>query len=114
MASGRRLRSARASRMQRSSCARAITVEEARFRVDYPNSVPRRIKIIALDGPAERAVRRLAQKDWNSATFITTTGEVNLPDQIAAADLVVTVSTAGENSDDAAIVADACSLHRVM
>jgi len=105
-----------------SECARAATAEEARFRVDYPNSAPRRIKIIALDRPAEGVVRRLAQKKWNCATFMTTTSEetsrsvrdwlstlageaVNLLEQISAADLVVTVSTAGESADDAAVIA---------
>jgi hypothetical protein len=114
-----------------SECARAATAEEARFRVDYPNSAPRRIKIIALDRPAERLVRRLAQESWNSATFMTTAaagtshsvrdwlsnlaGEAkNLLDQISSADLVVTVSTAGESADDAAVIADACDVHRVM
>jgi hypothetical protein len=114
-----------------SECARAATAEEARFRVDYPNSAPRRIKIIALDRAAERVVRRLAQKKWNCATFMTTAGEgtsrsvrdwlstlageaVNLLDQISAADLVVTVSTAGESAEDAAIVADACDVHNIM
>ena len=114
-----------------SECARAATVEEARFRVGYPNSVPRRIKIIALDKPAGSVVRRLAQQDWNSATFMTTTAQgtsrpvrdwlsdlageaVNLLDQIGAADLVVTVSTAGENADDVGVIADACGVHNVM
>ena len=55
-----------------SESARAASAEEARFRVAYPNSVPRRIKVIALDRPAERVVRRLAQGGWHSATFLTT------------------------------------------
>ena len=113
-----------------SECARAATAEEARFRVGYPNSVPRRIKIIALDQPAGRVARRLAQQDWNSATFMTTAqgtsrsvrdwlsdlaGEaVNLLDQIGAADLVVTISTAGENADDVSVIAEACAIHNVM
>jgi hypothetical protein len=113
-----------------SECARAASAEEARFRVDYPNSAPRRIKIIALDSHAERLVRRLAQKNWNCATFMTTATEgtsrsvrdwlsnlageaVNLLDQIGAADLVVTVSTAGRSADDAAIIAEACGIHKV-
>ena len=113
-----------------SECARAATAEEARFRVGYPNSAPRRIKIIALDGPAGRVVRRLAQQDWNAATFMTAAAEgtgrsvrdwlsnlageaVNLLDQIGAADLVVTVSTAGENADDVSVIADACGIHNV-
>ena len=113
-----------------SECARAATVEEARFRVGYPNSVPRRIKVIALDRPAGSVVRRLAQQDWNSATFMTTgqgssravhdwlsdlAGEaVNLLDQIGGADLVVTVSTAGESADDVGVIAEACAVHNVM
>ena len=113
-----------------SECARATTVAEARFRVDYPNSAPRRLKISALDQPAERVVRRLAAGEWNSATFMTTVkdgasttkdwlaglaGEaLSLLDQVSAADHVVTVSTAGENAGDAAIIAEACNARRIM
>jgi hypothetical protein len=50
-------------------------------------------------------------RDWLS----TLAGEaVNLLDQIGSADLVVTVSTAGESADDAAIIADACDIQKVM
>ena len=112
-----------------SECARATTAQEARFRVDYPNSTPRRIKVVALDEPADRLVRRLAQQSWNSATFLTTASKAhsvrdwlsdlageaaNLLDQMSAADLVVTVSTAGENSEDCAVIAEACGVHGVM
>jgi len=113
-----------------SESARATTPEEALFRVDYPNSTPRRIKIIALDKPAERVVRRLAAAEWNSATFMTAVKSgastrkdwladlagraLNLLDQVAAADHVVTVSMAGENAEDAAIIAEACNARRIM
>src|SRR5882757_4289642 len=97
-----------------SECARATLPEETRFRVDYPNAAPRRVKIIALDKPSDAVVRRLATKPWNAATFMTRAsaqrsrgfgdwlktlgGEaVNLLDQVGAADLVATVSTAGED-----------------
>lgn len=113
-----------------SECARMATPEEARFRVGYPNSTPRRIKIIALDETAERAVRNLARGSWNSASFMTTanrakshaigdwlsdfSGEpLNLLDQVNAADLVVTVSTAGESAADAAVIAEACAVHGI-
>ena len=112
-----------------SECARATTAEEARFRVDYPNSAPRRIKIIALDQSAEGVVRRLAGGEWNSATFMTAVkgsapaakdwladlagDALNLFDQISTADHVVTVSTAGENAD-AAIIAEVCNARRIM
>lgn len=113
-----------------SECARATTAEEARFRVDYPNSAPRRIKIIALDKPAERVVRRLANGKWKSATFMTAVkndesvdidwlsdlaGEaLSLLDQMSAADHVVTVSTAGESAEGAAIIAEVCTARRIM
>ena len=44
---------------------------EARFRIDAPNSQPRNVKVIALDGPSEHVVKRLAQSQWNRATFLT-------------------------------------------
>jgi hypothetical protein len=113
-----------------SECARMTTVEEARFRVGYPNSMPRQIKIIALDTEAERAIRQLARNPWNAATFMTTAGErrshvgewlsdlagetLNLLDQVSAADLVVTVSTAGQSAEDAAVIAEACQVHGIM
>jgi hypothetical protein len=106
------------------------TPEEARYRVGYPNSMPRRIKIVALDEAAERAVRILARGSWNSASFMTTAngekshaigdwlsdlsgGPLNLLDQVNAADLVVTVSTAGESAADATVIADACAVHGI-
>ena len=113
-----------------SECARATSAEEARFRVDYPNSAPRRIEIIALDKLAEGVVRRLAGGEWNSATFMTAVKDgasadtdwlsdlagqaLSLLDQMSAADHVVTVSTAGESAEGAAIIADVCNAHRVM
>jgi hypothetical protein len=114
-----------------SECARATSVEEARFRVGYPNSAPRRIKIIALDTSADRVVRRLARGTWNAATFLTLVkadtshavadwlhdlaGEtLNLLDQVGTADAVVTVSTAGESAEDVAIIAEVCQARRVM
>ena len=111
-----------------SQSARATTAEEARYRVDYPNSAPRRIKIIALDQPAEAVVRRLARGAWNAASFMTMVrgqaapdwlgslaGEaLNLLEQVSGADAVVTVSTAGESADDVAIIAEVCHARRIM
>ena len=114
-----------------SECARATTAEEARFRVAYPNSVPRKIKIIALDKSAERVVRRLARCEWNAATFLTMVRKdqsptvadwlrdlagatLSLLDQVSTADAVVTVSTAGESAEDAAIIAEVCHARRIM
>lgn len=109
-----------------SESARATTREEQRYRIDAPNAQPRAIKVIALDTPSEHVLRRLAEGSWENATFLCTpsssapvqpvggwlaglAGEtMNLIDQIATADVIVTLSTAGENSEMAGIVAEAC------
>ena len=42
---------------------------ESRFRIDYPNSQPRVIKVVALDEESERVVKRVAQQSWRRADF---------------------------------------------
>src|SRR5687768_11450344 len=55
-----------------SESARMSTAREAAFRVDYPNSKPRVIKVIALDELAAEVVGDTArQQDWQNATFFT-------------------------------------------
>jgi hypothetical protein len=120
-----------------SESARMSSAAEARFRIQAPNSKPRAVKVIALDTPSERIVKRLATENWNSATFFTASafagtpsGEArfsvggwlsdlagrtkNLVDEVATADLVVMVATAGENAQAASLIGEACSLKRVM
>lgn len=115
--------------------ARMSSAAEARYRIDAPNSLARAIKVIALDGPSEHVVKRLAQTRWNGATFFTATafggtprkGESlagwlsdlagrtkNLIDEVNTADQVVMVATAGENVPVASLIGEACSLKRVM
>jgi hypothetical protein len=109
-----------------SSSARATTAAESRFRINAPNSRPRAVKVIALDAPSERVLHKLAQGNWQNATFLRAPGErvpsqpvggwlaslagetTNLLEEIAAADIVVTLSNAGENSEMAGVVAEAC------
>jgi hypothetical protein len=113
------------------------SAEEAKFRIDRPNSQARAIKVIALDAPSERVVKDLAQSPWQRASFLTATafsgapkkGErfsmngwlndlagrtKNLVDEVNSADLVVMVATAGENAAAAAIIGEACSIKHVM
>jgi hypothetical protein len=119
-----------------SESARMSSAAEARFRIDAPNSKRRAIKIIALDAPAERLVKRLAQAKWNQASFFTASAFAGAPakgesfsmtgwlsdvagrtkdliDEVDAADLVVMVATAGENAQAAALIGEACSLRRI-
>ena len=98
---------------------------EARFRVQAPNSTPRAIKVIALDAPAEAAVRRVAAAGWKHATFFTAeSGDGGLCDlagdrrsitgEIETADLVVLVAGPGGEAHAASRVGEACSARRVM
>jgi hypothetical protein len=124
-----------------SESARMSSAAEAKFRIEAPNSRPRAVKVIALDAPSERAVKELARDRWQGATFLTASAFAsasaagaparepfslggwlndlagrtkNLVEEIAAADLVVMVASAGENAGAAAIIGEACNLRHVM
>jgi len=117
-----------------SESARMSSAAEARYRIDAPNSQPRAVKVIALDQPSERVVKKLAKAQWSRATFFTATafggapktGESfagwlsdlagrtkNLVEEVDGADLVVMVAAAGEGAGAASIIGEACSLKRV-
>jgi len=121
----------------RSESARVTTRAEARYRIEAPNSQPRAVKVIALDAASEPVVKRLAQLPWNRASFLTAsafacppadgqafsmTGWLSdlagrtkdLVDEIASADLVVMIATAGENARAGSLIGDACAARRVM
>jgi len=118
-----------------SESARMTTAEEARYRINYPNSKPRAVKVVALDAHSEAVVKRLAQGQWQRATFLTAldggppggdgwsmktwladlAGRTkDLVDEVASADLVVMISSAGSRPEAAAVIAEACSLRKVM
>ena len=120
-----------------SESARMATAAAARLRIDEPNSRPRCVKVIALDQPSERVVAQLAQGSWQSAAFFTSVkfdgaprvGEPwsmkawlrdlagrtkDLIDEVASADLIVMVASAGANADAAAVIAEACAVRKVM
>src|SRR5262249_30998720 len=52
-----------------SESARMSSAAEARFRIDYPNSRPRGVRVAALDGASDGVVNRGAQQGWRRATF---------------------------------------------
>jgi hypothetical protein len=118
-----------------SESARMTTRAEARYRIDAPNSQPRAVKVIALDLASEPVVKRLAQLPWNRASFLTASALAparpdafsmpgwlsdlagrtkDLIDEIASADLVVMIATAGENARVGSLIGEACSARRVM
>jgi hypothetical protein len=51
-----------------SSCARAATAAESRYRIDAPVE-SRRARVIALDEPAAEVLRSVAALEWASARF---------------------------------------------
>src|SRR5438876_2695036 len=108
-----------------SESARMNSAAEARFRVQAPNSLPRAIKVIALDAPGEDVARRLAAGGWRHATFlIAASGDDRLidvegqprrmADEIDTADLVVLIAGPGGHARAASAIGAACSLRRVM
>jgi len=98
-----------------SESARMSSAAEAAFRVQAPNSLPRRVKVVALDAPSETVVRRLSAESWNHATFFTAaTFTGNLSGEVATADLVVMVAAPGGSAHMASAIGQACSRQRVM
>jgi hypothetical protein len=115
-----------------SESAKMSTAAEAKFRINAPNSQPRAVKVIALDKGSEAVAKRLAAGQWNRASFFggsafrkgQTVDDAWLADlagkpttlaaELANADLVVLIATAGENADAAAVIGDACKAKRVV
>ena len=120
-----------------SESARMSSAAEARFRIDYPNSKPRAVKVVALDAASEEVVKRAAQRSWQRATFFTSlkfdgaprSGEgwsmqawlsdlagrtKALVEEVNSADLIVMVSSAGTAAQAAAVIGEACAVRKVM
>jgi len=119
-----------------SESARATTATESRYRIDTPNSRQRSIKIIALDPVSEETVARLARESWSGASFLTashfsgtntaapTSMQTWLSDlagrakdlvaEVATADSVVMIGAVGQDTEAAAMIAEASNLRGVM
>jgi hypothetical protein len=119
-----------------SESARMASAAEARFRIDAPNSRPRAVKVIALDRASEPLVQQLAERTWNQASFFTASAFAGAPqsaerfsmkgwlsdlagrtkdlvDEVNGADLVVMVTTAGEDVPAASLIGEACAVRKV-
>jgi hypothetical protein len=118
-----------------SSCARAATAEEARYRVKYPNSLPRTSRIFALDQRAAEAMYGVTEDPWDNAHFLTVLAnctitpdtstdaiQISHPDGAAAdldaeltgADVVVLLATDGSSEGVAEVIARACFERKIM
>jgi hypothetical protein len=129
------LPSLRSNAMQ-SESARLTTRNESRFRVDYPNSIARSVKVIALDETGRRLVDKIALLPWARATFFTSLSHEQSPvraesnavrawlndiagqtksliEEIETADVVVMIVGAGSTADAAPLIGEACQLRNV-
>lgn len=121
-----------------SESARSTTRNESRFRVDYPNSIARSVKVIALDEAGRRLVDKIALLPWARATFFTSLSQEQSPaplraesnavrawlndiagqakgliEEIETADVVVMIAGAGSTADAAPLIGEACQLRHV-
>jgi len=109
-----------------SESARMSSAAEARFRLQAPNSLPRAIKVIALDAAGEAVVRRLDEAGRRHASFFLArdASDLSLRDlaggkravaaEVDAADLVVLIAGPGGQADAVSTIGEACSRRRVM
>jgi hypothetical protein len=107
-----------------SSCARAATAEEARFRIDRPIAPSRAGRIVALDDGAAQVVARAAALEWANARFYVCDsfgedaddlvlrgidgGPATLADELASASVVVMVATSDAGAAGAHALGKAC------
>ena len=107
-----------------SSCARAASAEESRFRIDRPIAPSRAGRVVALDARAAEVVGRAAQLPWANARFYACEsagadtdglvlrgidgGPATLADELASASVVVMVATSDAGADCAFTLGKAC------
>jgi hypothetical protein len=105
-----------------SSCARAASAEESRFRIDRPIAPSRAGRVVALDARAAEVVGRAAQLPWANARFYLCEsadaegivlrgidgGPATLADELASASVVVMVATSDAGADCAFALGKAC------
>ena len=105
-----------------SSCARAASAAEARFRIDKPIAPSRAGRVIALDEQAAAVLRGTAQMEWANARFYRCVsadgdevvlsgidgGPATLADELASASVVVMVATDDTGAGCAYALGKAC------
>lgn len=114
-----------------SESARATSAAEARFRVQAPNSAPRRVSVVALDAAGAALAADLAALSWTGARFLhcrtpTAGGERldafladlagttrRLLEVVEASDLVVMLAAGPEGEVAAAAIGEAAAARRV-
>jgi hypothetical protein len=96
-----------------SSCARAATAEEARYRIDRPIG-GRSARIIALDANAAEVVQRVAELPWGASRFFPDADAFTVATELADADVAIMIGTADADGETAASIARACAERGIM
>jgi hypothetical protein len=107
-----------------SSCAKAASAAEARYRIDRPIAPSRAGRVVALDAGAADVLARTAQLEWANARFYVCEaagedaesvelrgidgGPATLADELASASVVVMVATSDTGADCAYALGRAC------
>jgi hypothetical protein len=118
-----------------SSCARATTAAEMRYRIDRPIRGRRGARIVGLDTGADAIVERISHEQWGHARFFTlaaTVGDVgdrgsesvtlrdtdggtsSLLAELEDADVVIMVATTESDAAAATIIGAACTVRGIM
>lgn len=98
-----------------SSCARAATAEEARYRITAEIG-SRAALVLALDAEAADVVDRVAERPWGAARFLNAE-EVppeRLVEEIERSDVAIMIATADADRDAAERIARACAERGIM
>lgn len=96
-----------------SSCARAATAEEARYRIDRPIA-GRSARVIALDAAAAEVVLRVAELPWGASSFYPDATTFDVQADLADADVAIMIATADADADTALSIARACAERGIM
>jgi len=96
-----------------SSCARAATAEEARYRIDRPIG-GRSARVIALDSGAAEVVQRVAELPWGASRFFADASTFSVATELDDADVAIMIGTADADGDAAAAIARACAERGIM
>jgi hypothetical protein len=96
-----------------SSCAKAATTAEARFRIDRPIGA-RSARIVALDAAAAEVVLRVAQQPWGAARFFPDAALFRPAEDLVDADVAIMIATADADGETAGSIARACAERGIM
>lgn len=87
-----------------SSCARAATAEELRYRIDYPLAPSRGVRVVALDAGAAEVSARAAAQSWFSARFLTCSATSRDPGDLVLSGVGGAPTTVDEQLIDADVI----------